>query len=129
MARRLLTLPAALLLALLLALSLGQPSTSAAAFANPVKAQKGADPWITHHDGDYCMVSTSRTDVITIRKSSSTHSGTQNIVAARMSNPYTVSSSSFTTLSTPSYGWERSGAPVNEGPQILQRGGLTFLVH
>ncbi len=66
MARRLLTL----LAALLLALSLGQSSASAATFANPVKAQKGADPWITHHDGNYYMVSTSWTDVITIRKSS-----------------------------------------------------------
>ncbi|MGF0171870.1 hypothetical protein ACQF36_15625 [Streptomyces sp. Marseille-Q5077] len=42
MARRLLTLPAALLPAF----SIGQPSASAAAFANPVKAQKGADLWI-----------------------------------------------------------------------------------
>lgn len=40
MARRLLTL----LAALLLALSLGQSSAQAASFGNPVKAQKGADP-------------------------------------------------------------------------------------
>ncbi|MGI5375140.1 hypothetical protein ACQEV2_13000 [Streptomyces sp. CA-251387] len=43
MARRLLTL----LAALLLALSLGQPSASAASFSNPIKTRKGADPWIS----------------------------------------------------------------------------------
>ncbi|MFC8366500.1 family 43 glycosylhydrolase [Streptomyces sp. NPDC057239] len=221
MARRLLTL----LAALLLALSLGQSSAQAASFGNPVKAQKGADPWIVRHDGDYYLISTSWTDVITIRKSptlgglatapsvqvwqgdaasrccniwapelhylngrwylyyvagqniadynptqrshvlesagsdpmgpysykgqlnsswmldptvatidgrlylfGSTHNGTQNIVAARMSNPYTVSSS-FSTVSTPTYDWERQGGTVNEGPEILQRGGRTFLVY
>jgi GH43 family beta-xylosidase len=221
MARRLLTL----LAVLLLALTLGQPSANAASFGNPVKAQKGADPWITHHNGAYYMVSTSWTDVITVRTSptlgglatapsvqvwrgdaasrccniwapelhylngrwylyyvagqnvsdynptqrshvlesagsdpmgpytyrgqlnsswmldptvatingqlylfGSTHNGTQNIVAARMSNPYTVASS-FRTVSTPTHDWERSGAPVNEGPEILQRGGRTFLVY
>ncbi|GGY74428.1 hydrolase [Streptomyces nitrosporeus] len=221
MARRLLTL----LAALLLALSLGQSSASAASFANPVKSVKGADPWITYHDGNYHLVSTSWTDVITIRRSptlaglatapgiqvwkgddpsrccniwapelhhlngrwylyyvagqnvsdynptqrshvlesagpdpmgpytyrgrlnaswmldptvadingqlylfGSTHDGTQNIVAARMSNPYTVSSS-FSTVARPTHDWERSGAPVNEGPEILQRNGRTFLVY
>lgn len=221
MARRLLTL----LAALLLALSLGQSSAQAASFGNPVKAQKGADPWIVHHDGAYHLVSTSWTDVITIRRSptlgglatapsvqvwqgdaasrccniwapelhhlngrwylyyvagqniadynptqrshvlesagsdpmgpysykgqlnsswmldptvatidgqlylfGSTHDGTQNIVAARMANPYTVSSS-FSTVSTPTHDWERQGGTVNEGPEILQRGGRTFLVY
>ncbi|RSO09517.1 hypothetical protein DMH26_01410 [Streptomyces sp. WAC 05379] len=65
MARRLLTL----LAALLLALSLGQSSASAASFANPVKSVKGADPWIAYHDGNYHLVTTSWTDAITIRKS------------------------------------------------------------
>ncbi|MEU2598140.1 family 43 glycosylhydrolase [Streptomyces hirsutus] len=65
MARRLLTL----LAALLLALSLGQSSAQAASFGNPVKAQKGADPWIVRHGGDYYLISTSWTDVITIRRS------------------------------------------------------------
>ncbi|MFF8099381.1 family 43 glycosylhydrolase [Streptomyces sp. NPDC016640] len=221
MARRLLTL----LAALLLALSFGQSSAQAASFGNPVKAQKGADPWIVRHDGDYYLISTSWTDVITIRKSptlgglatapsvqvwqgdaasrccniwapelhhlngrwylyyvagqnvadynptqrshvlesagsdpmgpytyrgqlnsswmldptiatingqlylfGSTHNGTQNVVAARMANPYTVSSS-FSTVSTPTYDWERQGGTVNEGPEILQRGGRTFLVY
>lgn len=38
-------------------------------YSNPVKAQKGADPWISYHEGNYHLVSTSWTDVITIRKS------------------------------------------------------------
>ncbi|WP_330286528.1 family 43 glycosylhydrolase [Streptomyces sp. NBC_00576] len=221
MARRLLTL----LAALLLALSLGQSPASAASFTNPVKAQKGADPWITYHNGNYYLVTTSWTDAITIRKAptlaglatapsvqvwtgdaasrccniwapelhflngrwylyhvagqnvsdyvptqrthvlesagsdplgpymyrsrlnsawmldpsvatingslylfGSASGGTQNLVAARMSTPYTVSGS-FSTISTPTYDWERSGGTVNEGPEILQRGGRTFLIY
>jgi GH43 family beta-xylosidase len=221
MARRLLTL----LAALLLALSIGQPSASAASFANPVKTQKGADPWISYYNGNYYMVTTSWTDVITMRKSttlaglatapsvqvwkgdapsrccniwapeihfingrwylyyvagqniadynatqrthvlesagsdpmgpytyrnqlnsswmldatvatingqlylfgSATGGGTQNIVAARMSNPYTLATG-FSTVSTPTFDWERNGI-VNEGPEILQRGGRTFLIY
>ncbi len=217
MARRLLTL----LAALLLAFSIGQPSASAASFSNPIKAQKGADPWISYYDGNYYLVTTSWTDVITMRKSATlaglatapsvqvwkgdaagrccniwapeihflngrwylyyvagqnisdynptqrTHvlesagsdpmgpytyknqlnsawmldptvatingrlylfgsasgGGTQNIVAARMSNPYTLATG-FSTVSTPTYDWERNGT-VNEGPEILQRGGKT----
>ncbi|MEU1038450.1 family 43 glycosylhydrolase [Streptomyces sp. NPDC005907] len=222
MARRLLTLPAALLLAL----SLGQSPASAATFTNPVKAVKGADPWITYHDGNYYLVTTSWSSVITMRRSatlaglatapsvqvwqgdaasrccniwapelhysgghwylyyvagqnvsdyvptqrtyvlesagadptgpytyksrlnsawmldptvasvngslylfgSASGGGTQNIVAARMSNPYTVSGS-FSTISTPVHSWEKSGSPVNEGPEILQRNGRTYLVY
>ncbi|GAA3496956.1 hypothetical protein GCM10019016_040570 [Streptomyces prasinosporus] len=44
MARRLLTLPAALLLAP----SLGQSPAQAASFGDPVRARKGADPWIVN---------------------------------------------------------------------------------
>ncbi|MFE8986868.1 family 43 glycosylhydrolase [Streptomyces collinus] len=222
MARRLLTL----LAALLLALSVGQPSASAASFSNPVKSVKGADPWISYHDGNYYLVTTSWTDVITIRKSttlaglstapgvqvwkgdatsrccniwapelhflngrwylyyvagqnvsdynptqrshvlesagsdpmgpytykgqlnsawmldpsvlnvggrlymlgSATTGGTQNLVIAPMSNPYTVSGS-YSTISTPTYAWERQGGTVNEGAEILQRGGRTFLIY
>ncbi|MFE9927346.1 hypothetical protein ACFYQA_39360 [Streptomyces sp. NPDC005774] len=65
MAHRLLTL----LAALLLALSLGQSSAQAASFSNPVKTQKSADPWIVRHDGNYHLIRTSWTDVITIRRS------------------------------------------------------------
>ncbi|MFE6195183.1 family 43 glycosylhydrolase [Streptomyces sp. NPDC057838] len=222
MARRLLTL----LAALLLALSVGQPQASAASFANPVKSVKGADPWISYHDGNYYLVTTSWTDVITIRKSttlaglstapsvqvwkgdaasrccniwapelhflngrwylyyvagqnvsdynptqrshvlesagsdpmgpytykgqlssvwmldpsvlnvngrlymlgSAITGGTQNLVIAPMSNPYTVSGS-YSTISTPTYAWERQGGTVNEGAEVLQRGGRTFLIY
>ncbi|MGW0934162.1 family 43 glycosylhydrolase [Streptomyces sp. NPDC002666] len=226
MARRLLTLLSALLLALVLA----QPAPASAAegrpYANPVKAQKGADPWISYHDGNYYLVSTSWTDAITLRRSptlaglaaapsvqvwkgdaasrccniwapelhysggrwylyyvagqniadynptqrvhvlesagadpmgpytyksrlggdwmldpsvltvngklyllgSASGGGTQNLVIAPMSNPYTLSGP-FSTISTPGYGWEKSGAAVNEGPEVLQRGGRTYLVY
>ncbi|MGP4049544.1 family 43 glycosylhydrolase [Streptomyces sp. 2A115] len=222
MARRLLTL----LTALLLALSLGQSSASAASFTNPVKSVKGADPWISYHDGNYYLVSTSWTDVITMRKSPTlaglstapsvqvwkgdaasrccniwapelfysggkwylyfvagqnisdynatqrTHvlesagsdpmgpytyknqlnsawmldasvlnvngqlyllgsamgGGTQNLVIAPMSNPYTLQGS-FSTISTPTYDWERSGGTVNEGPEVLQRNGTTRIIY
>ncbi|MBC9724147.1 family 43 glycosylhydrolase [Streptomyces sp. TRM68367] len=222
MARRLLTL----LAALLLALSIGQPSASAASFANPVKAVKGADPWISYHDGNYYLVTTSWTDVITIRKSatlaglstapsvqvwkgdaasrccniwapelhflggrwylyyvagqnvsdynptqrshvlesagsdpmgpytykgqlnsawmldpsvlnvggrlymmgSAVTEGTQNLVIAPMSNPYTVSGS-YSTISRPTHAWERQGGTVNEGAEVLQRGGRTFVIY
>ncbi|MFJ7294245.1 family 43 glycosylhydrolase [Streptomyces collinus] len=222
MARRLLTL----LAALVLALSVGQPSASAASFSNPVKSVKGADPWISYHDGNYYLVTTSWTDVITIRKSttlaglstapgvqvwkgdaasrccniwapelhflngrwylyyvagqnvsdynptqrshvlesagsdpmgpytykgqlnsawmldpsvlnvggrlymlgSAITGGTQNLVIAPMSNPYTVSGS-YSTISTPTYAWERQGGTVNEGAEMLQRGGRTFLIY
>jgi GH43 family beta-xylosidase len=221
MARRVLTL----LAALILALSLGQSSASAASFSNPVKAQKGADPWISYYDGNYYLVTTSWTNVITMRKSTTlaglatapsvqvwtgdaasrccniwapeihfingrwylyyvagqnvtdynatqrTHvlesagsdpmgpytyrnqlnsawmldptvatingqlylfgsasGGTQNLVAARLSNPYTLATG-FSTVSTPTNSWETSGGTVNEGPEILQRNGKTFLIY
>ncbi|MFH9005068.1 family 43 glycosylhydrolase [Streptomyces afghaniensis] len=223
MARRLLTL----LAVLLLALTLGQPTASAASFVNPVKSVKGADPWISYHDGNYYLVTTSWTDVITIRKSATlaglatapsvqvwkgdaasrccniwapelhfvggrwylyyvagqnvsdynptqrshvlesagsdpmgpytykgqlnsawmldpslmnvggrlymlgsaiTTGGTQNLVIAPMSNPYTVSGS-YSTISTPTHAWERQGGTVNEGAEVLQRGGRTFLIY
>ncbi|MBV7700197.1 family 43 glycosylhydrolase [Streptomyces sp. TRM70350] len=221
MARRVLMM----LAALVFLLGLGQSPASAASFSNPVKSVKGADPWISYHNGNYYLVSTSWTDVITIRTSptlaglatapsvqvwqgdaasrccniwapelhflngrwylyyvagqnvsdyiptqrshvlesagsdpmgpytyrgqlnsawmldptvgtiggqlylfGSASGGTQNLVAARMSNPYTVSGS-FSTISTPTHDWERQGGTVNEGPEILQRGGRTFLIY
>ena len=220
MARRLLTL----LAALLLALSFGQPSASAASFANPVKAQKGADPWISYHDGNYYLVTTSWTDVITMRKSATLaglatapsvqvwtgdaasrccniwapeihflngrwylyYVAGQNVsdyiptqrthvlesAGSDPTGPYTyrnqlnsawmldprsppstascicsaaraagrrtssppgcrtrTPSTGFSTISTPTYSWETSGGSVNEGPEILQRGGRTFLIY
>ncbi|MBC2901502.1 family 43 glycosylhydrolase [Streptomyces cupreus] len=221
MARRILTL----LAVLVFVLALGQTPASAASFSNPVKSVKGADPWISYHNGNYYLVTTSWTDRITIRKSTTlaglatapsvqvwqgdaasrccniwapelhylngrwylyyvagqnvsdyiptqrTHvlesagsdpmgpytyrnqlnsawmldptvgtingqlylfgsagGGTQNLVAARMSNPYTLATG-FSTISTPTYDWERSGGTVNEGPELLQRGGQTYLIY
>ncbi|GAB7105382.1 hypothetical protein JCM4814A_36960 [Streptomyces phaeofaciens JCM 4814] len=53
--------------------------------------------------------------------------GTQSLVIAPMSNPYTLSSSTFTVISSPTLSWETSGAPVNEGPEPLYHDGRTFL--
>ena len=56
----------------------------------------------------------------------------QNIYIALMSNPWTLTGSRV-QLSYPQYGWEQNGFPaypkVNEGPEILQHGGKTFLVY
>jgi GH43 family beta-xylosidase len=218
-----------MLVALLAVVATGQPPAAAApgpAFTNPLKSQKGADPWISYHDGSYYLVTTSWTDVITIRRSTTlaglatapsvqvwqgdaasrccniwapelhylngrwylyyvagqnvadynptqrvhvlestggdpmgpyTHrgqlsgswmldpsvltvngrlyllgsaagGGTQNLVIAPMSTPYTVSGP-FSTISTPTHAWERQGGAVNEGPEVLQRNGRTFLVY
>ncbi|MEV5160205.1 family 43 glycosylhydrolase [Streptomyces sp. NPDC053728] len=62
-----------LLSALLPALAPGQPTSASAAegrpYTDPVKAQMGADPWISYHDGNCSLPSPSWTDVITMRKS------------------------------------------------------------
>ncbi|MFC5213335.1 family 43 glycosylhydrolase [Streptomyces coerulescens] len=54
---------------------------------------------------------------------------TQSLVIAPLSNPYTLASSTFTVISSPTLDWERSGSPVNEGPEPLYRGGRTFLTY
>ncbi len=51
----------------------------------------------------------------------------QSLVIAPMSNPYTLSSDTFTIISSPTLSWETSGAAVNEGPEPLYHGGRTFL--
>ncbi len=216
----------------LLCTTVSPPATAAAgaAYTNPVKSQKGADPWLEYYDGNYYLVTTSWTSEITMRKSPTlagladapsvqvwsdttpsrccniwapeihffdgrwylyytagegvadynktqrTHvlestgsdptgpyryknrlydpasdnwlidgsvlraggklyllgsamgNGTQNLVIAPMSNPYTVSGP-LRTLSTPTHAWERQGAPVNEGPEPLYRNGKTFIVY
>ncbi|MFJ2443419.1 MULTISPECIES: family 43 glycosylhydrolase [unclassified Streptomyces] len=216
------------LLALLLAAFAVLPAgaVEGRSYVNPVKAQKGADPWIQYHDGLYYLITTSWTSELTMRKSptlaglpaapsvrvwsdstssrccnmwapemhffngrwylyyvagqgivdynptqrvhvlesagsdpmgpytyrnqlgggwmldatplalngdlyllgSASGGGTQNLVIAPMSNPYTLSGG-FSTISTPTHGWERSGAPVNEGPEILRRGGKVFVIY
>jgi GH43 family beta-xylosidase len=53
----------------------------------------------------------------------------QNIYIARMHNPWTIASDRV-CLSRPEHDWERQGYPhVNEGPQVLQRGGRTFIIY
>jgi GH43 family beta-xylosidase len=209
----------------------GAPPAAAAPgrpYTNPIKAQKGADPWIQYHQGNYYMVTTSWTSVWTIRKSptlaglatapsvvvwsdptaarccnfwapelhflngrwylyytagaggsnygsqrlhvlesagtdpmgpytyrarirhatidgwlidgsvitinnqlyllASVIVGTQNLVIAPMSNPWTVSGNAV-TISTPTNAWERQGGTVNEGPVALQRNGRTMIVY
>ncbi|KUM76123.1 family 43 glycosylhydrolase [Streptomyces curacoi] len=54
---------------------------------------------------------------------------TQSLVIAPMSNPYTLTGNTFTIISSPTLDWERSGSPVNEGPEPLYRGGRTFLTY
>jgi GH43 family beta-xylosidase len=51
----------------------------------------------------------------------------QSLVIAPMSNPYTLSSDTFTIISSPALSWETSGSPVNEGPEPLYHDGRTFL--
>lgn len=53
----------------------------------------------------------------------------QNIYIARMSNPWTISSEKV-RISTPNYNWEKGGAAINEGPQILiNPQGQVFVVY
>ncbi|MEU5642933.1 glycoside hydrolase family 43 protein [Streptomyces milbemycinicus] len=52
--------------------------------------------------------------------------GTQNLYAVRMSSPWTPTGGAV-RIATPTYGWEKVGSGVNEGPTILQHGGRTFL--
>ncbi len=53
--------------------------------------------------------------------------GPQNIYIAPMSDPWTISGPRV-LLSTPEHAWEKHGWAVNEGPQVLQRAGRTFVV-
>jgi GH43 family beta-xylosidase len=53
----------------------------------------------------------------------------QNIYISAMSNPWTLTGSR-TMLSKPELSWELNGTPkVNEGPEILQHNGKTFLIY
>jgi GH43 family beta-xylosidase len=61
-----------LLTALLTVLATAVVPASAAPgrpFTNPIKAQKGADPWLVHHDGNYYQISTTFTNSLLMRKS------------------------------------------------------------
>lgn len=52
----------------------------------------------------------------------------QNIYIAPMSDPWTISSDRV-LISTPDYAWEKQDGRVNEGPEILQRDGQTFVIY
>ncbi|MFI9583615.1 family 43 glycosylhydrolase [Streptomyces sp. NPDC052236] len=211
-----------------------QPASAAEGrpYTNPVKSQKGADPWLEYYNGNYYLLTTSFTNTLTMRKSptlaglntapsvqvwndntagrnaniwapefhflngkwylyysaapagaaccdsqrthvlesagsdpmgpytyrniltgsnlnpggwlidasvlkannrlylvgsGSINGSRQSLVIAPMSNPYTLSSSAFTVISSPTLSWETQGAPVNEGPEPLYRNGRTFL--
>ncbi|UPL47724.1 glycoside hydrolase family 43 protein [Hymenobacter sublimis] len=55
--------------------------------------------------------------------------GIQRLYISKMSNPWTLTGPRV-ELSHPEYPWENVGPPyVNEGPEILQRNGQTFLVY
>ncbi|MGI4835975.1 MAG: glycoside hydrolase family 43 protein [Janthinobacterium lividum] len=54
---------------------------------------------------------------------------TQRIYIAQMSNPWTLTGLRV-ELSSPQYDWEKYGAvPINEGPEIIQHDGSTFLIY
>jgi GH43 family beta-xylosidase len=228
------TLVAALLVMLVPVTTQPAAAAEGRPYTNPVKSVKGADPWLEYYDGDYYLVTTSFTGVLTMRKSptlaglsaapsvqvwsdstatrntnfwapelhfldghwylyySAGQSGvaccdsqrtyvlesagtdpmgpytfknqlagsnlspggwfidasvlkhkdslylvgsgfingsTQSLVIAPMSNPYTLSSSTFGVISSPTLSWETQGNPVNEGPEPLYRNGRTFLTY
>lgn len=53
----------------------------------------------------------------------------QNLYIGRLANPWTLTGPRV-RLSQPQYGWELNGTPkVNEGPEILQHAGKTYLVY
>jgi GH43 family beta-xylosidase len=64
----------AILLAALIGTLLAASATPAAAapgrpFTNPVKAQKGADPWLEYFNGNYYLITTTFTNELLMRKS------------------------------------------------------------
>ncbi|NYI07706.1 family 43 glycosylhydrolase [Allostreptomyces psammosilenae] len=221
------------ILTVLATVTVGEGSAEAAPgrpYTNPIKSQKGADPWLEYYNGNYYLITTSWTSELTVRKSptlaglatapsvqvwsdgtpsrccniwapemhflngrwyiyytagqnvadyiptqrmhvlesvgsdpmgpyvyknrlhhsssdgwlidgsvlelngrlylmaSANGGGTQNLVIAPMSNPYTVSGP-FSTISTPTLSWERQGGTVNEGPEALYRDGRTYIIY
>src|SRR4051794_23696731 len=58
-------------LAVLIAMVSATTPTAAAdgqPYTNPIKTQKGADPWLQYYNGNYYLVTTSFTGVLTMRK-------------------------------------------------------------
>ncbi|MFM9445645.1 family 43 glycosylhydrolase [Streptomyces acidiscabies] len=56
------------------------------------------------------------------------YNGSQPMFIRPLSNPWTASGTRR-VLSTPAYGWETVGGAVNEGAEVLQRNGRTFIVY
>lgn len=56
------------------------------------------------------------------------YNGSQPMFIRPLSNPWTASGTRR-ILSTPTYSWETVGGAVNEGAEVLQRGGKTFIVY
>lgn len=54
--------------------------------------------------------------------------GQQDLYIARMSSAVSLTGDRV-RIATPDYGWERNGLPINEGPQVLQRGGSTHIIY
>ncbi|MEV0179724.1 family 43 glycosylhydrolase [Streptomyces sp. NPDC050625] len=57
--------------AVLASLVTAQPAAAAEGrpYTNPVKAQKGADPWLEYYNGNYYLINTTFTGELTMRKS------------------------------------------------------------
>ncbi|GAB3831307.1 family 43 glycosylhydrolase [Dactylosporangium cerinum] len=56
------------------------------------------------------------------------YNGSQPMFIRPLSNPWTASGTRR-ILSTPTYSWETVGGAVNEGAEVLQRGGKTFIIY
>ncbi|MGX7669645.1 family 43 glycosylhydrolase [Plantactinospora sp. DSM 117369] len=56
------------------------------------------------------------------------YNGSQPMFIRPLSNPWTASGTRR-ILSTPTYSWETVGGAVNEGAEVLQRNGRTFIVY
>jgi GH43 family beta-xylosidase len=54
--------------------------------------------------------------------------GQQNLYIAKMSNPWTIDGERA-LISQPTFNWERNGMPINEGPEVLQHDGQTFIIY
>lgn len=56
------------------------------------------------------------------------HGPEQVNLVSKMSNPWTLVGER-NVITSPEYDWERSGLPVNEGPEIIKHNGRVFLTH
>jgi GH43 family beta-xylosidase len=56
------------------------------------------------------------------------HFSNQNIYIVPMSDPWTISGDRV-LISTPDYAWEKQDGRVNEGPEVLQHDGQTFVIY